>query len=242
MAIITAKFCFKNSQRQSNVSQFSQFKLSYLTDSKSNSYYSALERATYLKGGFNLYIEKHVSRVAYEERRGTHSDAPAWMRSGGLQAADWAVITEYQRCLEPLKITTKRLEGRGKHHSSNFGAIYEVLPVFEYLLDQLEKLAEPYADVVFDAHEEAPEDHLHINLRNAWVKAEEYYRKLDDSPVYYAATCHNPYYKYYCENSWEHKDGWLRTANAGFKSCGGYTRRRRRVLHHNQLVQARSTT
>ncbi|EAT76060.2 hypothetical protein SNOG_16572 [Parastagonospora nodorum SN15] len=176
-----------------------------------NSYYSALERATYLKGGFDLYIEKH------KERRGTQSDAPAWMRSGGLQAADWAVVTEYQRCLEPLKITTKRLEGRGKHHGSSFGAIHEVLPVFEYLLDQLEKLAEPYADVVFDAHEEAPEDHLHINLRNAWVKAEEYYRKLDDSPVYYAATCLHPYYKYYCENSWEHKDGWLRTANAGFQ-------------------------
>lgn len=79
------------------------------------------------------------------------------MRSGGLQAADWAVITEYQRCLHPLKITTKRLEGRSKHHSSNFGAIHEVLPVFEYLLDQLEKLAEPYANVDFDAHEEAPE-------------------------------------------------------------------------------------
>ncbi|KAK1912938.1 hypothetical protein P3342_004874 [Pyrenophora teres f. teres] len=107
--------------------------------------------------------------------------------------------------------------GRGKHHGSSFGAIHEVLPVFEYLLDQLEKLAEPYADVVFDAHEEAPEDHLHINLRNAWVKAEEYYRKLDDSPVYYAATCLHPYYKYYCENSWEHKDGWLRTANARFQ-------------------------
>jgi hypothetical protein len=122
-----------------------------------NSYYSALERATYLKGGFDLYIKKHVSRVAYEERRGTQSDAPAWMRSGGLQAADWAVITEYQRCLEPLKITTKRLEGRGKHYSSNFGAIHEVLPVFKYLLNQLEKLAKPYADVVFDAHEEAPE-------------------------------------------------------------------------------------
>jgi len=105
--------------------------------------------------------------------------------------------------------------------------------VFEYLLDQLEKLAEPYADVVFDAHNEAPEgkyytclyaflanicvDHLHINLRNAWVKAEENYRKLDDSPVCYAATCLHPYYKYYCKNSWEHKDRWLRTVNTGFQ-------------------------
>jgi hypothetical protein len=36
-----------------------------------NLYYSALKRATYLKGGLNLYIEKHVSCVAYKERRGT---------------------------------------------------------------------------------------------------------------------------------------------------------------------------
>jgi hypothetical protein len=89
--------------------------------------------------------------------------------------------------------------------------------VFEYLLDQLEKLAEPYANVVFDAHDEAPEDHLHINLRNAWLKADEYYSKLDDSPVYYVATCLHPYYKYYCENSWEHKDGWLPAANVRFQ-------------------------
>jgi hypothetical protein len=79
-----------------------------------NSYYNALERATYLKGGFDLYIEKHISRVAYEDRRGARSEVPAWMRSGGLQSADWAVITEYQRCLQPLKVATKRLEGRGK--------------------------------------------------------------------------------------------------------------------------------
>jgi hypothetical protein len=129
-----------------------------------NSYYNALERATYLKGGFDLYIEKHVSRVAYEDRRGAHSDVPAWMRSGGLEAADWAVITEYQRCLQPLKVTTKRLEGCSKHHSSNFGAIHEVIPVFEYLLDQLEKLSEPYKDVVFDAHAEAPEGKFYTYL------------------------------------------------------------------------------
>jgi hypothetical protein len=129
-----------------------------------NSYYNALERATYLKGGFDLYIERHVSRAAYEERRGAKNDTPAWMRSGGLQAADWAVITEYQRCLEPLKITTKRLEGRGKHHGSNFGAIHEVIPVFEYLLDQLEKLAKPFVDVVFDAHEEAPKGKFYTYL------------------------------------------------------------------------------
>jgi hypothetical protein len=49
-----------------------------------NLYYSALKRATYLKGGLDLYIKKHVSRVAYKERRGTQSNALAWIRSGGL--------------------------------------------------------------------------------------------------------------------------------------------------------------
>ncbi|KAG9375815.1 Dimer-Tnp-hAT domain containing protein [Pyrenophora tritici-repentis] len=174
-----------------------------------NSYYNALERATYLKGGFDLYIEKYISRIAYEDRRGTRNDVPAWMRSGGLEAADWAVITEYQRCLQPLKMSTGRLEGRGKYYGSNFGAIHEVIPVFEYLLDQLEKLSEPYKDVVFDAHAEAPEGKLYTYLC--------YYHKLDDSAVYYTATCLHPYYKYYCENSWEHKPSWLRKANEGFQ-------------------------
>jgi hypothetical protein len=62
-----------------------------------NSYYAAMERATYLHAGFDLYMEKHISRVAYEDRRSSKnskSNAPAWMRSGGLQSADWAVITE----------------------------------------------------------------------------------------------------------------------------------------------------
>jgi hypothetical protein len=60
-------------------------------------------------------------------------------------------------------------------------------------------------------------DHLYINLRAAWRKANEYYNKLDDSSIYYAATCLHPYYKYYCENSWEDKPTWLRKANDGFQ-------------------------
>jgi hypothetical protein len=60
-------------------------------------------------------------------------------------------------------------------------------------------------------------DHIHINVRAAWKKANDYYNKLDDSPAYFAATCLHPYYKYYCENSWEHKTGWLRRAKEGFQ-------------------------
>ncbi|KAG9382681.1 hypothetical protein A1F94_006602 [Pyrenophora tritici-repentis] len=157
-----------------------------------NSYHAAIERATKLHGAFDRYMEHHIKSVAFNEKR-----------------------SEYQNCLKPLKIATKRLEGRGKVGS--FGAIYEVLPVFEYILRNLEELAQPWIDVDFNAHNEAPEDHLHINLRAAWNKADAYYNKLDDSPVYYAATCLHPLYKYYCENSWSEKLEWIEAANKGFQ-------------------------
>jgi hypothetical protein len=107
-----------------------------------------------------------------------------------------------------------RLEGRGK--AGNFGAIYEVILVFEYLLNELESLVLPYTDVDFNVHPEAPEDHLVINLKAAWRKANEYYGKLDQSPAYYTAVCLHPYYKFYCNNSWRDKASWLDTANAHF--------------------------
>jgi hypothetical protein len=127
------------------------------------------------------------------------------MRSGGLVVDDWAVITQYIDALKPLKHATERLEGRGK--AGRFGAIYEIVPVFEYLLASLETIATPYEDVDFDASTDAPEDHLPINIKAAWRKANDYYTKLDNSPAYYAAVCLHPYYKYYCDNSWGTKTG-----------------------------------
>jgi hypothetical protein len=134
------------------------------------------------------------------------------MRSTRLTSADWAVITEYIDLLQPPQHATERFEGRGK--SGKFGAIYVVILVFEYLLAELDTRCSQYEDVDFNAHTEAPEDHLAINLKAAWRKADRYYSKLDDSPAYYAAVCLHPYYKHYCENSWADKAGWLDTNNA----------------------------
>jgi hypothetical protein len=79
-----------------------------------NSSCSAFERAVQLQPAFNSYANYHV-----EQQQGLDShargcgyktpDTPAWMRSGGLNAADWAVITEYIAVLQPLKLATKRL-------------------------------------------------------------------------------------------------------------------------------------
>ncbi|KAG9386679.1 Dimer-Tnp-hAT domain containing protein [Pyrenophora tritici-repentis] len=75
----------------------------------------------------------------------------------------------------------------------------------------------PFEHVDFNAHAEAPEDHLNVNLRAAWSKANDYYNKLDDSPAYYAAVCLHPYYKNYCDVAWADKADWLTSANASFQ-------------------------
>lgn len=205
-----------------------------------NSYYAAFQRATQLQAAYNLYIEHHINRVTLEDRRAAQHntkrpDVPNWMRSTGLTAADWAVITEYQDCLEPLKLATERLEGRGK--AGRFGAIYEVIPVFEYILNALEQRVRPYEHVNFN-HADAPEDHLTINLRAAWSKANKYYGKLDDSPVYYAAVCLHPYYKFYCDNSWVEKPDWLSSANARFQRLWKTYKPHRQPLNPRTTIPA----
>jgi hypothetical protein len=186
-----------------------------------NSYYSCFERAVKLQFAVNAYATHHIRRVrdedTFAESRGNKRPvAQPWMRSDGLTATDWAVITEYMDVLKPLKTATKRLEGRGK--SSSFGAIAEIIPIFEYLLTYYEQRAASYANVDYNAHPESPEDHLAINLRAAWTKANEYYSKLDDSPAYYAATILHPFYKHYCDKAWAEKPSWLEASNLSFRA------------------------
>jgi hypothetical protein len=167
-----------------------------------NSYVSCFERAVELQlavnGYANHYIEKIKTEDAYARSRNNKLPAvPNWMRSDGINAYDWQVIAEYIDVLRPLKQATKRLEGRGK--SGAFGAIAEVIPVFEYLLRAYDDRLQCYEDVIHNEYEESPEDHLAISLRAALLKAREYYNKLDLLPAYYAATILHPRYKSYLD-------------------------------------------
>jgi hypothetical protein len=75
------------------------------------------------------------------------------------------VVTEYIDLLKPLKVSTERLEGCGK--SGKYGAIYKIIPVFEYLLGALKSRYRQYKHVNFNAYHKAPKDHLAINLKAA---------------------------------------------------------------------------
>lgn len=186
-----------------------------------NSYYVCFERAVELPAAVSAYANSHIDRIKTEDayarsRNNQLPDAPHWMRSDGLGAADYTDI------LGPLEECTKRLEGRGHGQTateklpSRFGSITEVIPVFEHLLSVLESQLWTYNDACHDAHDKAPKDHLPINLRAAITKARDYHSKLDDSPAYYAAIILHPRYKRYCDLSWE--PAWLDLNNCNFQA------------------------
>jgi hypothetical protein len=73
--------------------------------------------------------------------------------------------------------------------------------VFEYILNYYEQRVKVYEAVNYNAYDEAPKDHLAINLRAACAKASKYYAKLDYTLVYYTATVLYLYYKPYCDSA-----------------------------------------
>jgi hypothetical protein len=113
---------------------------------------------------------------------------------------------------------TRLLEGPGKH--GHHGAIWEVLIIFEWLLDQLEALKERLKAVDYDDLE-APEDHLMLNVNLAHAKLAKYYAKLNDATVYYAATVLHPHYKHHLEALCKVPDDY-NSARDGPHYCDGW--------------------
>jgi hypothetical protein len=184
-----------------------------------NSYFDAFQRGVELQQAINAYASFHIqaTEMADEQAKNNNRklpDAPRWMRSGGLTSADWAVITEYIEVLQPLKSATNRLQGRGK--AGTHGALYEVIPVFESLISDLDARLRPFKHVDHEPFE-APEDHLAINLRAARKKAADYLEKLLTVPVYYAATALHPRYKTYFKVFWRNKHTQLSYMHARFQ-------------------------
>jgi hypothetical protein len=62
------------------------------------------------------------------------------------------------------------------------------------------------------------EHHLSTNINLGWQKLEQYYRKLDDTPVYVAAVILHPRMKYrFLEKTWgSHHYEWLKAARLAF--------------------------
>ncbi|CAE7034396.1 hypothetical protein PTTW11_05423 [Pyrenophora teres f. teres] len=200
-----------------------------------NSYFNTFVRAAELHGPIDGYIEckleEHSAATATSRRRKNREQLPAaqprlYIREGGLSGKDWATITEYIRLLKPFAEATRLLEGRGRH--GRYGAIWEVLVTFEWLLDQLEALKDRLKDVNYKDLD-APKDYLIINVNLAHYKLAKYYAKFDNAPIYYTTTILHPHYKHHLSALWKvpdtyvtardgvhYRDGWLDNNHRAF--------------------------
>ena len=102
-----------------------------------NSYCASFERGILLQQPITPYsnhlIKKQADADAYaRDRNNRLVPAPPWMRSDGLSAADWAVITEYVDILKPLKWPLSGWRGVGKSNSGSMGALAPSMRLFPH--------------------------------------------------------------------------------------------------------------
>jgi hypothetical protein len=115
-----------------------------------------------------------------------------------MSSDEWAIVNEILEILEPLKAFTKRLEGRPSEDTAH--GIADVYPAIILILEQLETLKVQHASSQVGAA-------FWVAIENAWSKANDYYAKLDDTPVYTAVMLLDPRCKYqWLEKEWTYAE------------------------------------
>jgi hypothetical protein len=78
------------------------------------------------------------------------------------------------------------------------GAVWEVLPAFDYLFKRLKKRADEC-----ELHPELFVNHYRHCINYGFKKLSEYYQKTDDTPIYRVAVALHPAYRFdYFNNAW----------------------------------------
>src|SRR5579871_3673294 len=154
-------------KHQAEVSQFADQQpagLKRLNDTRWNSHYYAFQSAYANRAAIDDYCEqetRNYNRIIQQIRdRNIHSQRqqkepqPNVLVTDLLSNDDWISVKEYMAILKPLMLCTKKLEGTPSE--SKHGYIWEVLPVYEFFLDHLEKHSEQHT-----ADEDNDLSHLH---------------------------------------------------------------------------------
>ena len=133
-----------------------------------------------------------------------------------LSATEWDELQVIADILAPLKDVSSMMEGNitgvGGFHGN--GALADVLPGFDHLLDHLERSK---AMLAGKGREFAS---LRTCVNLAWKKLDEYYKLTDDSAVYLVASVLDPRLKMmYFEDAWADRPEWIRTARQRLFRC-----------------------
>jgi hypothetical protein len=187
-------------------------------DTRWNSNKAEMERGVQLRNAIESIIGIEVSKWNQYWNRITRNgtcDPPArrqkkpYIVDDALDTDDWDVITIYLEMLTPLEQATFRLQGRPG--TSKGGAVWEILPTFEWLLRHFEELKVRYKN--------HPNPHFRHNVNLAWMKLDKYYTMTDNSPIYMAGVVLHPRMKWaFVDKHWSDKPDWRVRAKGSVQS------------------------
>lgn len=153
---------------------------------KWNSTYSMITRALRLQGALRKYCR---------EWRPTNNDSYN-LQDDFLDPAEWEELRHFEELLQPFVKATKRVEGNA--YTGTYGALWEVLPMMDYLFAKLSKHSKEVL-----ARKELFTDYYRHCINHGFAKLSEYYTKIDETPFYAAAVALHPCKKYdYFESTW----------------------------------------
>jgi hypothetical protein len=156
-----------------------------------------IERALELRDAIDKFI---VAAMADRSSSSEHR-----LDQDQLSNQDWNELEVLHKLLAPFKELTIEMQGNIRGRRMN-GAIFDVLPAMDMLLNKLEDAKLTYQAV------NSPFSSC-INL--GWAKLESYYCLTDRSIVYVVGVVLDPRLKFrYFENKWSTRQDWISTALA----------------------------
>jgi len=228
------------------------YQLTKDVETRWNSFYDSATRAIYLRPAIDelllqerLEFDKYIARCE-QSGRPIKLKRPAIL-DDALSNDDWSVVVQCTQILKPLKDATMLLQG---HVGGKFRAIWQVIPQYDKMLTHFEKQVELYpvteplkpSDYLTDSLDfsqhvpeatqvfinsqqddlSTAERHFATNIKLAWTKLDEYYSKLENTPVYVAAVELHPRFKWkYFEKHWSIHPSWIKEARTAFSRLLG---------------------
>ncbi len=185
-----------------------------------NSVFAMIQRALLLRDPLDLFIKRALEKP--------EKDKPL-PQEDELSSHNWDILSRTAELLKPFNDQTIRLQSRAPHASH--GSLWETVPTIEFLLSGLEEHAVRYGrddkskkkvtkralkqtDIDDSDHE-----HLLACIKNAWDKLDDYYQRMDESPVYAASVVLNPRHKWHWfDVHWHNKPQWIKKAQENVKT------------------------
>ena len=182
-----------------------------------------IRRALLLRDPLDLFIKRAIEKPEKGKRL---------PREDELSSSDWEILALTAEILKPFYDQTLRLQSKATEASH--GSLWETIPTIEFLLSGLETQATRFGRNVDKvdkgkkvsskrAPKQKEEDdydhhqHLLVCVKNAQDKLEEYYKRMQESPVYAASVVLNPQHKKHWFNfHWKTKRDWIEKAE---KKC-----------------------